>query len=189
VIKLLKKYKKKSNKFIISDYGHGLVTDRIAQFISKNKFVYSLNAQINSANRGYHGLFKFKNPDTIIINLSELRYEFKDRFTKTENLMVTLKKKLNAKTVVVTRGSKGAIVLGNNNNFIKCPAFAKNTVDKVGAGDALLTIFSLCRFVGMNDDLAIFISSISAANQTRILNNEIFLNRDELLKTIMHILK
>jgi len=41
----------------------------------------------------------------------------------------------------------------------------------------------------MNDDLAIFISSISAANQTRILNNEIFLNRDELLKTIMHILK
>ena len=102
---------------------------------------------------------------------------------------VTVSTKLNAKTVVVTRGSKGAIVLGNNNNFIKCPAFAKNTVDKVGAGDALLTIFSLCRFVGMNDDLAIFISSISAANQTRILNNEIFLNRDELLKTIMHILK
>ncbi|WP_435090519.1 PfkB family carbohydrate kinase [Candidatus Pelagibacter bacterium nBUS_30] len=189
VIKLLKKYKKKSNKFIISDYGHGLVTDKIAQFISKNKFVYCLNAQINSANRGYHGLFKFKNPDTIIINLSELRYEFKDRFTKTENLMVTLKKKLNAKTVVVTRGSKGAIVLSSSNNFIKCPAFAKNTTDKVGAGDALLTIFSLCRFVGMSDDLAIFISSISAANQTRILNNEIFLNRDELLKTIMHILK
>ena len=39
----------------------------------------------------------------------------------------------------------------------------------------------------MNDDLAIFISSISAANQTKILNNEKFLNKEELLKTISHI--
>ena len=41
----------------------------------------------------------------------------------------------------------------------------------------------------MNDDLAIFISSISAANQTRILNNEKFLDKKELLKTVSHILK
>ena len=188
IINLLIKYKKKSNKFIISDYGHGLITEKIAKVISKNKFVYNLNAQINSANRGYHGLFKFKNAETIIINSSELRYEFKDRFTKIETLMKLLKKKLNSKTVVVTRGSKGAIVL-NNRNYIYCPAFAKNTTDKVGAGDALLTIFSLCKFAKMNDDLAIFISSISAANQTRILNNEKFLDKKELLKTISHILK
>ena len=188
IIQLLKKYKKRSNRFIISDYGHGLITEKIAKFISKNKFVYNLNAQINSANRGYHGLFKFKNAETIIINSSELRYEFKDRFTKIETLMKLLKKKLNTKTVVVTRGSKGAIVL-NNRSFIYCPAFAKNTTDKVGAGDALLTIFSLCKFVKMNDDLAIFISSISAANQTRILNNEKFLDKKELLKTVSHILK
>ena len=66
----------------------------------------------------------------------------------------------------------------------------QNTTDKVGAGDALLpTIFSLCKFVKMNDDLAIFVSSISAANQTRILNNEKFLDKKELLKTVSHILK
>ena len=188
IIQLLSKYKKKSNKFIISDYGHGLITEKIAKFISKNKFNYNLNAQINSANRGYHGLFKFKNAETIVINSSELRYEFKDRFTKIETLMKLLKNKLNAKTVVVTRGSKGAIVL-NNKKLIYCPAFAKNTTDKVGAGDALLTIFSLCKFVKMNDDLAIFVSSISAANQTRILNNEKFLDKKELLKTVSHILK
>ena len=188
IINLLKEYKKKSNKFIISDYGHGLITEKIAKFISKNKFIYNLNAQINSANRGYHGLFKFKNPDTIIINASELRYEFKDRFTKIETLMKLLKRKLNAKTVVVTRGSKGAVVL-NDKKYIYCPAFVKNTRDKVGAGDALLTIFSLCKFVEMKDDLSIFISSISAANQTKILNNEKFLNKEELLKIISHILK
>ena len=41
----------------------------------------------------------------------------------------------------------------------------------------------------MNDDLSIFISSISAANQAKILNNEKFLNKEELLKIISHILK
>ena len=102
--------------------------------------------------------------------------------------MKLLKVKLNAKTVVVTRGSKGAVVL-NDKKYIYCPAFVKNTRDKVGAGDALLTIFSLCKFVEMKDDLSIFISSISAANQTKILNNEKFLNKEELLKTVSHILK
>lgn len=189
IINQLTKYKKKSNLFIISDYGHGLINDFIAKHISKNKFKYNLNAQINSANRGYHGLFKFKNPQTIIINSSELRYEFKDRFTRIEKLMISLKKKLNAKTVVVTRGSDGAIVLCNQNKFLYCPAFAKSTIDKVGAGDALLTIFSLCEFVGMREDLAIFISSICAANQTRVLNNESFLKKEKILKTISHILK
>ena len=130
-----------------------------------------------------------KNPNTIIINSSELRYEFKDRFTKIEDLMTSLKKKLNANTVVVTRGSDGAIVLNRKGKFIYCPAFAKSTIDKVGAGDALLTIYSLCEFVGMNDELSIFISSICAANQTRVLNNESFLQKDKILKTISHILK
>ena len=79
--------------------------------------------------------------------------------------------------------------MNDQNKFLYCPAFAKSTIDKVGAGDALLTIFSLCEFVGMREDLAIFISSICAANQTRVLNNESFLKKEKILKTISHILK
>jgi hypothetical protein len=62
-------------------------------------------------------------------------------------------------------------------------------VDKVGAGDALLAIFSLCKFVGADNDISIFMSSLSAANQTKVLNNKSVLHRNELLKMISHILK
>ena len=181
--------KKNNNNIIISDYGHGLINDNLARFISSQKFKYTLNAQINSANRGYHGLFKYKNPYSVIINESELRYEFKDKFSTVEKLILKLEKLLAAKNLVVTQGSEGAIAYNKDHGFIHCPAFNQKTVDKVGAGDALLAIFSLCKFVGADNDISIFIASLSAANQTKVLNNKSFLQRNELLKMISHILK
>jgi bifunctional ADP-heptose synthase (sugar kinase/adenylyltransferase) len=71
--------RKKNNYFIISDYGHGLISKKISDFISKNRFNYTINSQINSSNRGFHSLFKYQNPKAVIINQSELVYEFKDK--------------------------------------------------------------------------------------------------------------
>ena len=47
--------------------------------------------------------------------------------------------------------------------------FNQKTIDKVGAGDALLAIFSLCKFVGADNDISIFLASLSALNQTKVL--------------------
>jgi rfaE bifunctional protein nucleotidyltransferase chain/domain len=186
---ILLKLKNVNNNLIISDYGHGLINNNLAKFISNKKFKYTLNAQINSANRGYHGLFKYKNPFSVIINESELRYEFKDKFTSIEKLILKLEKLLSAKNLVVTKGSEGAITYNSKDGFIHCPAFNQKTLDKVGAGDALLAIFSLCKFVGADNDISIFIASLSAANQTKVLNNKTFLKRNDLLKMVSHILK
>ena len=187
--KILINLKKEDNNLIISDYGHGLINTNLSNFISNKKFNYTLNAQINSANRGYHGLFKYKNPLSVIINESELRYEFKDKFSSVEHLVLKLEKLLNAKNLVVTQGSNGAIAYNKEHGFVRCPAFNQKTIDKVGAGDALLAIFSLCKFVGADNDISIFLASLSAANQTKVLNNKSFLQPNELLKLISHILK
>ena len=85
--------RKKNNFYIISDYGHNLITKKISNFISQKKYNYTLNAQINSSNRGFHGLFKYKYPEAVIINTSELRYEFKDKISSLESLILKLKKK------------------------------------------------------------------------------------------------
>lgn len=188
---IIKKLKlaKKNNSFIVSDYGHGLISKKISNFLSKNKFNYFLNAQINSSNRGYHGLFKYKNPNSIIINTSELRYEFRDKKSSVEKLILKLQKKLNAQNVVVTMGSSGAVCYSKKDKFCYCPAFHNKIIDKVGAGDSLLAIFSLLKLVGAKNDLALFISSLSAAYQVSVVNNSNFLNRISLLKYLEHILK
>lgn len=189
LIDFLIKAKKKSNNFIISDYGHGLINKQIAEFLSKNKFNYTLNAQINSSNRGFHGLLKYRNPNSIIINESELRYEFRDKYSSIENLILKLTKLLKAKVIVVTRGSEGAISYSKEEGFLRCPAFYNKIIDKVGAGDALLGIFSLCKFAKLDNDISLFLSSISAGYQTSVINNESFLDKIGLLKFIDHILK
>ena len=73
---------------------------------------------------------------------------------------------------MVTRGSKGAIAYSNKDGFSYCPVFHQKIVDKVGAGDSLLAVFSLFKFVNAPNDLALFVSSISAGYQVSVVNNE-----------------
>ena len=134
-------------------------------------------------------MFKYKKSNSIIINESELRYEFKDKYSTVESLIIKLSDRLKSKVIVVTRGFEGAISYSKKEGFLNCPAFYHKIVDKVGAGDALLGVFSLCKFAGLENDLSLFLSSISAGYQTSIINNESFLDKISLLKQIDHILK
>lgn len=181
--------KNKKNNFIIADYGHGFISENIAKFISKSKIKYILNAQLNSSNRGHHSLLKFSNPEVVIINESELRYEMRDQNSKLNLLIKNLKNKIKAKSIIVTRGESGAILSSRNNQYLNCPAFNTKVVDKVGSGDALLGIFSICKFANLPDDVSLFFSSICAARQIEIINNEKFIKKSELLKNIYHLLK
>jgi bifunctional ADP-heptose synthase (sugar kinase/adenylyltransferase) len=115
--------------------------------------------------------------------------EFKDKISSTEELIIKLQKSLNAEVVVVTTGISGAIAYSKKEGFNYCPAFSEKILDKVGAGDALLSIFSLCKFVGLQNDLSLFISSLSAGYQVSVVNNSSFLKKNQLLKQINHILK
>ena len=70
--KLLKKnIIKEINKHdivIISDYGHGLISKKIAKEILKRAKFSSVNAQVNAANIGHHTISKYLKPNLAIIN-------------------------------------------------------------------------------------------------------------------------
>ena len=187
----IRKYisRNKKNSFIIADYGHGMISENIAKYISKSKIRYILNAQLNSSNRGHHSLLKFSNPEVIIINENELRYELRDQSSNLNLLIEKLRNKIKAKSIIVTRGESGAILSSIQNKYLNCPAFNTKVVDKVGSGDALLAIFSICKFANLPDDVSMFFSSLCAARQIEIMNNEKFIKKGELLKNIYHLLK
>ena len=73
--------------------------------------------------------------------------------------------------------------------FSYCHCISSKIVDKVGAGDSLLAVFSLFKFVNAPNDLALFVSSISAGYQVSVVNNESFLDKTNLLKHLQHLLK
>ena len=125
----------------------------------------------------------------IIINESELRYEMRDQNANLYSLVDKLRVKIKAKIIIVTRGESGAILSSKKTQYLNCPAFNTKVVDKVGSGDALLGIFSICKFANMPDDVSIFFSSLCAAHHVEIINNEKFIKKSELLKNIYHLLK
>ena len=187
---LIDQLKKKLDKnFIVADYGHNFISSETKKFISSKKYKFVLNAQVNSINRGYHGLFKYKFPLAIVINESELRYELKDKFSRIETLMKKLKKNLSSKNIIVTMGKQGSILLNEKNKFIKCPSFYEKVVDKVGAGDVLFGVYSVLKFTNVEDDLSLFISTVAAGHAVSFLNNKEQIDKKFIINKIENILK
>ncbi len=174
---------------IVSDYGHGIITSQVAEHISNTKKFVSLNAQVNAANIGTHNIRKYHEIACLIINSSELRHEMRQREGELVNLATNLKEVIAASYLTVTQGRAGAFLLNDSKSLINCPGFAVDIVDKIGAGDALLALLSVCLFSEIDEELALFIASLAAAQSVESIGNSRPVNKVELLKTISHSLK
>jgi rfaE bifunctional protein kinase chain/domain/rfaE bifunctional protein nucleotidyltransferase chain/domain len=188
--KIISKNISKFDLVVISDYGHGLISNKTARLISKKSKFLALNAQINAANIGFHSLNKYKNVDCIIINEKEIRYELRNRDGDIKVLMKKLSNDQNFKNVIVTQGTSGAILFNKKQNiFSKSDAFESKAVDKIGAGDTMLSLISLCMKSGISHNLSLLIGSLAAALSVKDYGNKKEINKVELLKSIENLLK
>tara|TARA_B100001250_G_scaffold412903_1_gene445384 strand:- start:871 stop:2391 length:1521 start_codon:yes stop_codon:yes gene_type:complete len=190
----IKKYIDKNIKnfdlIIVSDYGHGFISETSAKKISKAKKFVTLNAQINASNIGYHSLQNYKNIDATIINETEVRHEMRNKNEDIKSLSLKLQKKIKTKNLIVTRGKNGAIIFNNKDkNIIECPAFANIVIDKVGAGDAMLSILSMLIKVGTPSDLALLLGSFAGVYSVETMGNSYSLNKKIFLRHLEFALK
>ena len=188
--KKLKKLLKNHQLVIVSDYGHGFISDKSSKIIRKYSKYLALNAQVNAANIGYHSMRKYKNIECVIVNEKELRHEMRDKNGRIEILMKKFALKQKIKNLIVTQGKDGSIFYNKNKNrFCSCDAFAKESLDKVGAGDAMLSTIALCLKSGFSDELSLFSGSLAAAQSVETFANKDIVNKIKILKSIEHIVK
>ena len=188
--KLLKNLLSKHDLIITSDYGHGLISKASAKLISKYSKYLALNAQINAANIGYHSMRNYKNVDCVIINENEIQHELRDKNSDIKYLMKKLSTSQNISNLVVTRGARGALLYNKNKNkFTICEAFADTAVDKVGAGDAMLSIIALFFKCKSTKELSLLGGSLAAAQSAKTIGNKEAVSKTKILKTFEHMLK
>lgn len=186
----LDKLKKKIDHIVVSDYGHGFISEQIAKKIITTCKSVSLSAQLNAANLGMHTINKYKKIETLVINEMELRQEMRDRNSLIKNLMKKLIKKIKIKNLIVTRGYNGSILFDKiKNEFIECPAFTSSVVDKVGAGDAMLSVISVALNKGFDKHLCLFLGSLAAAQSVESIGNSISIDKNKMLKEIESLIK
>jgi rfaE bifunctional protein nucleotidyltransferase chain/domain len=175
---------------IVSDYSHGLLNINTSKTICKKAKFLGINCQLNSSNLGYHTVNNYKNYDLLVLNESELRQEFRDNSSKIEVLASKLLKKNNIENIIVTKGSEGVILVTKKNEKFKCPAFANKVIDKVGAGDAILSLASVLKKIGSADEnLILFLSSIMSAKIIENYGNKETIKLEEMKRFLEYTLK
>ena len=189
---LISKIKSKlvnSNMILVSDYGHNFIDKISAKFISRIKKFKALNAQLNSANIGYHSLNNYRNIDVLVINELELRQELREDKLDLNTLAKILIKRNKIKNLIITKGNRGVVLYKNDFKPIFCPAFVSQSIDKVGAGDAMLSISSLAIKQGLDSELVLFLGSIAAAISVKNIGNKVSVNINDLDRIIECMLK
>jgi len=187
---LLKKNINKFDILIISDYGHGIITKKIKKLLLKQRNKIFLNAQINSFNRGYNTVLKYKKINTLVINESELRYELRDKHSGVQALAKKLSKIIYAKNIVITKGKSGSTFINTkNNSLIYCPAFNKNNIDTIGAGDSFFAILSLVLGSGLDIKTCMLIGSLAASFSIDQQGKKTYFDSKTLNKHLTHIFK
>jgi len=188
--KIVEKEIRKYDIVVVSDYGHGLISDGLAKLLCKKSKFLALNAQANASNIGYHTIQKYHNVDCVVMNETELRHELRDKNEKLNILIKRLAKKIKIKNLIVTRGSEGAILFNSNKNkYFDSPAFASKVVDKVGAGDSMLSIISIMLKLKFKELTSLFLGSLAGAISVGEMSNKFSISKVKLLKYMSHTLK
>ena len=189
LIKLFHKLEKITDFTLISDYGHGMITNNLAKILVKKSKFTAVNAQVNASNTISHNLKKYKSIDFMIINENELRHEMRSKNENIEDLIKEFSLEQKIKNLMITRGSSGSIFYNlYRNKFNYIDAFAKSAVDKIGAGDVMLGMMSLMIYKKIDIDLAMLISSLCSAESVKFMANKFVIKKDVILKTLDHVL-
>ncbi|PXX44369.1 PfkB family carbohydrate kinase [Aquitalea magnusonii] len=155
---------------IVPDFGNGMISKKMAKTISHHARFLVVNTQINSGNRGYHIITRYPKADFICLNEPEARLATHDRQSPLEDVAMELLTRLDSRAVAITRGLKGALIV-DKQSTLAIPALSSHVVDRIGAGDAFLSLGGLFMAVTDSTPAAVLAGSIAAALDVQIVCN------------------
>ena len=148
---------------IVIDYGHGMLTKELITTICRDSKYLAVNTQSNAGNRGFNVISKYHKADFICLNHSELNLEERNRNCEIKDSISNVSKKISCPRVLITRGRFGNVFYDNKDGFVETPAFATQVIDRMGAGDAVISLSSLCAFQNASNDVIGFIANVIAS--------------------------
>lgn len=174
---------------IVADYGHGMFTRCAIDALEKNARFLAVNTQQNAANVGLHTISRYSRADFLCTNEGELRADARARVGALEPLIIALANRLKVQNTLVTRGKSGAVFYRMSEGWSRGPAFAQSAVDRVGAGDAVLSWTALMAAAGLPGSMIAFVSNVVGAQAAQIVGNRNAVDRIATYKFIESLLR
>jgi len=173
---------------LVTDFGHGFINREIIHSLRKAKFL-AVNAQSNSANLGYNLITKYDRMDYLCIDEPEVRLAAHNKYGEIQGIIKKVAGELKSGRASITRGHLGSVAYDRKKGFASCPIFSSKVVDRVGAGDAYLSITAPLAATGADMDMVAFVGNAVAAIKVGIVCNRSSIEPVELYKFITTLLK
>lgn len=174
---------------VVADYGHAMMTPEVIKVLCEKSNYLAVNAQSNAGNLGYHAISKYPRADFVCITENEMRMEARNKHGDLKDMIREVADQLNCSQVVVTRGSNGCIGFDREEGYVEVPAFATKVVDRIGAGDAFLSLSSLSAALKSPLELTLFIGNAAGSQAVTYQGNKQFIERTPLIRQIECLLK
>jgi sugar/nucleoside kinase (ribokinase family) len=174
---------------IVADYGHGFLNRELIRILTSESRFLALNVQTNSANLGYNLITKYPRADYVCIDEPEVRLATHDRRSNLEEIIERVAKDLSCRRVSITRGHKGCVAYADPDEFFQVPVLSREIVDRIGAGDAYLSVTAPCAAAGYHPEMVGFIGNAVGALAVRIVGNRTAVEPVPLFKFITALLQ
>jgi rfaE bifunctional protein nucleotidyltransferase chain/domain len=180
----------KANVVIATDFGHGLIGPSAVQTLVEYSPFLGVNAQSNSANMGYNLVTRYPKADYVCIDAPEARLAASDRTSPIGEVAQTIVDEyVDCGKIIITHGRNGCVTHERAGITHTIPAFARNVVDTVGAGDAFLAITAPLVAAGGAMDKVGFIGNVVGALKVEIVGHRKPVEKPSLIKGITALLK
>lgn len=147
-----------SPHLLLADFGHSRA------ILPIDGAFKSLMVQANSLNWGFNLATKYRTADYLVCDEAELRLACCDQWGDATTLMMDLASRMRLKLLVVTKGHEGAILLDCRDtcDWHTFPAYARQVVDRMGAGDAFLAASAPLAALGAPAQVVGLVGSVAA---------------------------
>ena len=175
---------------IAADFGHGLISDSSVHALTKNSRFLAVNTQSNSGNLGYNLITRYNRADYVCIDMPEARLAVGDRLSNGGDIARQIvDEHIDCSKIIVTQGKHGCVTFERGGVVHTIPAFAKNIIDTVGAGDAFLSVTAPLVAAGGSIHRIGFIGNVVGALKVEIVGHRRSIEKTNLIRSITGLLK
>ena len=174
---------------IVADYGHGMLAPEAVEVLCSRAPFLAINTQINAGNRGFNTISKYGRADFVCISENEMRLEARSRLRDIRDIVEDISSRLSCDQMLITQGSGGCLCYRKNEGFTDVPAFAIDVVDRMGAGDTVLSVAALCAAQEAPMEVVGFIGNVAGAEAVATVGHRKSLQRVPFFRHIETLLK
>lgn len=188
VIDCLKREIPKHDLVLLADFGHGLISKNIIEYLQAMDCPMAVNTQTNAANTGFNMVTKYRRPQFVCLDETEARLSMQNKYDDIRCVARELIRVLDAETLIVTLGQKGALGIDAAGTLHEVPIFSSKVLDTVGAGDAFFSFTAPCAARKMPVELITFIGNAVGALAVQIMGNKRPVEKYELFEFVQSLL-